>query len=105
LNRVSGFCLLLTVKARHNAGGHAAPHEAKNLTRIRDAARNDAPSTGNKSPGTPVFAIAVVGSNGYAGATGCEPLSDFAHVSDHGIFLPPHPRFAFLETDSLLTVF
>jgi len=27
---------------------------------------------------------AVVGNNGYAGATGCEALSDFAQVSDHG---------------------
>ena len=27
---------------------------------------------------------AVVGNNGYAGATGCEALSDFALVSDHG---------------------
>jgi hypothetical protein len=27
----------------------------------------------------------VVGNNGYAGATGCEALSDFAQVSDHGI--------------------
>jgi len=30
---------------------------------------------------------AVVGNNGYAGATGCEPLSDFAQVSDHGFLL------------------
>jgi len=27
---------------------------------------------------------AVVGNNGYAGATGREALSDFAQVSDHG---------------------
>jgi len=27
---------------------------------------------------------AVVGNNGHAGATGCEALSDFAQVSDHG---------------------
>jgi len=27
---------------------------------------------------------AVIGNNGYAGATGCAALSDFAQVSDHG---------------------
>jgi len=31
---------------------------------------------------------AVVGNNGYAGATGCEALSAFAQVSDHGILSP-----------------
>ena len=31
---------------------------------------------------------AVVVNNGYAGATGCEALSDFAQVSDHGSFVP-----------------
>jgi hypothetical protein len=39
---------------------------------------------GNKFKGAAVFSKAVVGNNGNAGATGCEPLSDFAQVSDHG---------------------
>ena len=26
----------------------------------------------------------MIGNHGYAGATGCESLSDFAQVSDHG---------------------
>jgi hypothetical protein len=48
---------------------------------------------GNKFNGLPVFAKAVVGNNGYAGATGCEALSDFAQVSDHGILGPWHSRY------------
>jgi len=44
---------------------------------------------GNKFHGVQVFLYeAVVGNNGYAGATECEALSDFAQVSDHGSLLP-----------------
>ena len=39
----------------------------------------------NKSKAELVFNKAVVGNNGNAGATGREPLSDFAQVSDHGL--------------------
>jgi len=43
----------------------------------------------NKFHGVQVFLYeAVAGNNGYAGATGCEALSDFAQVSDHGSLLP-----------------
>jgi hypothetical protein len=34
----------------------------------------------------------VAGNNGYAGATGCEALSDFALVSGHGFFVPLMPQ-------------
>jgi hypothetical protein len=42
---------------------------------------------GNKCEEESVSKNAVVGNDGYAGATGCEALSAFAQVSDHG-FLP-----------------
>jgi len=43
----------------------------------------------NKFHGAQVFLYeAVAGNNGNAGVTGCEALSDFAQVSDHGSLLP-----------------
>jgi hypothetical protein len=46
------------------------------------------PPAGNKFDGGPVLLKVVAGNNGYAGATGCEALSDFALVSGHGFLLP-----------------
>jgi hypothetical protein len=44
---------------------------------------------------------AMAGNDGYVGATGCEALSDFAQVSDLGIFLPCNQRLPGLQSSSL----
>jgi hypothetical protein len=44
---------------------------------------------------------ALAGNNGYADATGCAALSDFAQVSDQGIFLPCNQRLPGLQSSSL----
>jgi len=58
-------------------------------------------ATRNKFNATAVFSNAVVGSNGNAGATGCEPLSDFAQVSDHGFRILEGTSTPVFKLDSL----
>jgi hypothetical protein len=73
-------------RRQYNETKYNSAHEAPHQQRIYHVQVGTlAPAErGNKFKGAAVFSKAVVGNNGNAGATGCEPLSDFAQVSDHG---------------------